>query len=302
MLEHVGAVGEDLAGRRVEGDENVLARLVARCLDPGQHCLQRRLVRLEVRREAALVADRGQVALLGQRLLQRVEDLGADLQAAGKALGAGGDDHELLEVDRVVGVGAAVQHVHHRHRQHARLAAAVELGQVAVKRLLGVGRRRLRRRQRDAEQRVGAEPTLVRGAVELDHRRVERPLLGRAGADQGFGDLAVDVLDRLGHALAGPGAAAVAQLDRLELAGRGAGRDRGQAASAGLEHDLDLDRRVAAGVEDLTRVDGADGAHGWRILFRGGGAGSAPPLSRGGAGRRPIGPDFCAGRRFRFGG
>ena len=65
-----------------------------------------------------------------------------------------------------------------------RLAAAVELGQVAVERLLGVGGRRLRRRQRDAEDRVGAEPALVRGAVELDHRLVERALLGGAGAGQ----------------------------------------------------------------------------------------------------------------------
>ena len=68
-------------------------------------------------------------------------------------------------------MGAAVEHVHHRHRQQGRLAAAVELGEVAVERLPGVGRGGLGRRQRDAEERVGAEPALVRGAVELDHRR-----------------------------------------------------------------------------------------------------------------------------------
>ena len=258
MLEHVGAVLEDLAGRRVEGDEDVRAGLVAGRLDAGQDRLQRRLVGVEVGREAALVAAGGREALRGERLLQRVEDLGADPQALGEARGAGRDDHELLEVDRVVGVGAAVEHVHHRHRQQLRLAAAVELGQVAVERLLGVGRRGLGGGQRDAEQRVGAEPALVRGAVELDHRPVERPLLGGAGAGQRRGDLAVDVGDRPGDALAGPGVAAVAQLDRLELAGRGAGGHRGQAAGAGLQHDLDLDGRVAARVEDLARVDGGD--------------------------------------------
>ena len=62
--------------------------------------------------------------------------------------------------------------------------------------------------------------------------------------------------------LAGPGVAAVAQLDRLELAGRGARRHGGEAARARLEDDLDLDGRVAARVEDLARVDGGDGAHG----------------------------------------
>ena len=191
----------------------------------------------------------------GERLLQRVEDLGADPQALREAGGAGGDDHELLEVDRVVGVGAAVEHVHHRHRQQRRLAAAVELGEVEVERLPRVHRRRLGRGQRDPEQGVGAEPALVVGAVELDHRLVERALLDRAGADQRLGDLAVDVGDRLADALAAPGLAAVAQLDRLELAGGGAGGNRGQPSGTGLQRHFDLDRRVTARVEDLARVN-----------------------------------------------
>ena len=204
MLEHVGAALVDLAGRRVEGDEDVGAGLVAGRLDARQDRLQGRLVGVEVGREAALVAARGREPLRGEALLQRVEDLGADPQALGEARCARRHDHELLEVDRVVGVGAAVEHVHHRHRQEARLAAAVELGQVAVERLAGVDRRRLRRRQRDAEDRVGAEPALVRRAVELDHRLVEGALLGGARPGQRRGDLAVDVLDRPRDALAAP--------------------------------------------------------------------------------------------------
>ena len=52
-------------------------------------------------------------------------------------------DHELLEVDLVVGVRAAVQHVHHRHRQHVRRLAA----EVAPQRQAGLGRGRLGRRR-----------------------------------------------------------------------------------------------------------------------------------------------------------
>ena len=191
-----------------------------------------------------------------------MEDLGPDPQALREARGAGRDDHELLEVDRVVGVGAAVEDVHHRHRQQRRLAAAVELGQVAVERLAGVGRGRLGRRQRDAEDRVGAEPALVGRAVELDHRLVEGPLLGAPRPAQRRGDLAVDVGDRAGDALAGPGVAAVAQLDRLELTRRGAGGNGGRPAGPRLQGDFDLDRRVAARVDDLPRVDGGDRAQG----------------------------------------
>ncbi len=61
-----------------------------------------------------------------QRALQRVEDLGSHAQAVPERARADRDDHELLEVDLVVGVRAAVEHVHHRHRQHVgRLAAEV---------------------------------------------------------------------------------------------------------------------------------------------------------------------------------
>ena len=62
-------------------------------------------------------------------------------------------------------------------------------------------------------------------------------------------------------ALAAEAVAAVAELDRLELAGAGAGRHDGPPGGAGLELDLDLDRRVAAGVEDLAALDVVDAAH-----------------------------------------
>ena len=158
--------------------------------------------------------------------------------------------HELLEVDLVVRVGAAVQHVHHRHRQHVRGLAA----EVAPERLPGLGRRGLRPGQGDAEDRVRAEPALVRGAVELDHRAVERRLVGWVEPAHRLGQLAVHVGHRLRDPLARPGVAAVAQLHRLELAGRGAGGHRGAAGGARLQQHVDLDCRVAAAVEDLPRV------------------------------------------------
>ena len=105
------------------------------------------------------------------------------------------DDHELLEVDRVVGVGAAVEHVHHRHRQDPRRLAA----EVAPQRLALLGRRRARRGERDAEDRVGAEARLVRRAVEVDQRAVEALLVEHVEAGHRRGDLAVDVADRLGR-------------------------------------------------------------------------------------------------------
>ena len=84
---------------------------------------------------------------------------------------------------------AAVEDVHHRHRQHVRGLAA----EVAPQRQALLGRRRARGGQRHAEDRVGAEARLVVGAVELDQRAVERRLVERVEAGDRLGDLAVDV-------------------------------------------------------------------------------------------------------------
>ena len=109
--------------------------------------------------------------------------------------------------------------------------------------------------------RIALAPSrdLFGGAVELDQASGRAPPCSAAsGADERLGDVAVDVRDRLRDALARPGVAAVAQLGRLELAGRGARRHRGAAAGAGVERHLDLDRRVAPRVEDLARVYALD--------------------------------------------
>jgi hypothetical protein len=158
----------------------------------------------------------------------------------------------------VVGVGAAVDDVHQRHRQGQRADAA----EVAVQRQLVGGGGGAGARHRHREDRVGAERALGRGAVELAQRRVDRGLIGGVGADQLGRDALDDVGDRLGHALAEEAAGvAVAQLERFVLAGRRARRDDGAAQGAALEADLGLDGGVAARVEDLARVDPDDVGH-----------------------------------------
>ena len=87
-------------------------------------------------------------------------------------------------------------------------------------------------------------------------------LVERVDAVERVGDLAVDVADGLADAFAAIAIVAVAQFDRFVLAGRGAGGDGGAPERTGIEHDLDLDRGVAAGVEDLAAEDADDVAHG----------------------------------------
>ena len=267
MLEHVVAVIEELAGRRVEGDHQVHPRRIAGRLDRVDQEVERGLVGLEVRREAALVSSAGREPLLAQDPLQRVVGLGSHPQALREGLRARRDDHELLKVDLVVGVGSAIEHVHHRHRElhrRARVPGAgcrVEPAEVLVERHAGLGRCCLGRSHRGAQDRVCPQPALVGGAVQLDHGPVERPLVRRVRAPERVRDLAVDVRDGPAHRLAAVLIAAVAQLHRLVLASRGARRHSREATGAGVEHDLDLDRRVAPRVEHLPAVNAVDRRH-----------------------------------------
>ena len=114
----VDAVREELGARDVEPEIDVAAERVAGLLDRLDDRLQGLLVRAEVRREPALVADGRVHALRLQHALQRVEYLDAVAQALGERRRADGQDHEFLNVDAVVGVRAAVDDVHHRQRQH----------------------------------------------------------------------------------------------------------------------------------------------------------------------------------------
>ena len=112
--------------------------------------------------------------------LQAVEDLRAHAQAVGEGLAPHRHDHEFLHVDRVVGVRPAIDHVHHRHRQHAGAGPA----DIAPQRQALGGGRRLGDGEADAEDGVGAEAALVVRAVERAQAPVDADLVERIVAEQ----------------------------------------------------------------------------------------------------------------------
>ena len=86
LLEGVSAVAVVELGRRdIQGEEDLLARLVAGVLDGLEDGLDGRLGALELRGKPAFVADRGGEALLLEHGLQGVEGLGDGAQALGEA-------------------------------------------------------------------------------------------------------------------------------------------------------------------------------------------------------------------------
>lgn len=167
--------------------------------------------------------------LLGDDLLEHMVSLRAHLHRLGERASTRGEEHELLERQRVTSVRATVDDVERRAGEDVRLLDAGKGREVRVEGELLVLCGGLGDGHRDAEDGIGAELALVGGAVELDEEVVDL-LLGRDGelcVDEGGADDLVDVLDRLEDALADVVFAAVAELDCLVGAGGCAGGDLG---------------------------------------------------------------------------
>ena len=114
------------------------------------------------------------------------------------------------------------------------------------------------------QPRIALAPSLALRLrpVELDEDPVDLALIGRVDPGERPGDFAVDVGDRLQHALAQVELGIpVAELDRLVLARRRSGGYGGATEGAGGQSDVDLERGIPARVQDLAAVDVRDPAH-----------------------------------------
>ncbi len=242
----------------IESQIDVLTRFVACFFDGLQNKVQRNAGRFQSGGKATFVADTGVVTGRGQLFFQGVEHLGAHADRVTDVGGADRHDHEFLDVDGVIGVLTTVDDVHHRNGQNAGRGAA----NIAEQRLSGEFGGRLGTGQRDAKDRVRAQTTLVRRAVQFNHHAVDGDLLGYVHADQGFGDFTVHGSDGLKHAFAQITAlVAVALFHGFVCTGRGARGNSSAAHGAVFEDDVDLNRGVATAVQDFASDDFDDGAH-----------------------------------------
>ena len=120
-----------------------------------------------------------------------MEHLGSHADTLPLRLRTDGSYHELLEGDGRIRVGTAVYDVHHRHRQHV----GIRTTEIAVERNLQVVGSRVGHSQGDTEDGVGAEVLLRGRTVELEHLRIDGPLVEHIHANQGRGDLLVHIPD-----------------------------------------------------------------------------------------------------------
>src|SRR6266576_6426902 len=134
-----------------------------------------------------------------------------------------------------------------------------------------MGCTRLRRRERYAENRVGPQARLVLRPVELDQDGVDGPLVFGVEAGDRLRDLRLDVANGAEDTLAAVRALiTLAQLDGLELPGRRTRRHSRASGRARLEHDVHLDGRISARVENLAPMHACNrsGAHSNSSLAR----------------------------------
>ena len=240
----------------------MLAGLVARLLDCFHDYLQRFFVGRQVRGKAALVAHAGGQALVVQHFFQSVEDFRTGAQRFAEAVEAGGHNHEFLNVHRVIGVLAAVDDVHHWHRQ---LVAVLVLDVAVQGQALAVGAG-VGQGQGNAQNGVGAEVFLKVVAVQFQHQLVQLFLAAHAVqflAHQRLFQFPIDIVHGLLHALAAiAGLVPIAQFQ--SLAGTG-GRARGHAGGTlnpVVQSYRYLHRGIAAGVKDFNGFYICNGCHG----------------------------------------
>ncbi len=184
-----------------------------------------------------------------------MENFHAPAQRLGKRRCSHRHHHELLEVDIVIGVRAAVEDVHHRHRNGVGSGSA----EVAIERKLKRACARARRGHRNRENRVRSQPSLVRRAIQFDQPRVEPALVGCVQSDDGFRDLAIDVRNCLQHALAEElTLVAIPQFDGLMLTGGRATRHNGARAGAAIQINFSFNGRIATRVKHLASANNSN--------------------------------------------
>lgn len=229
-LEVVLAVLVELGRGDVETDLDLAS--VAGVLDGLGEEVERLLGALNIRGESTLVTDVGGVdaVLLLDDRLEGVVSFRAHLHGLVKVGGAGREDHELLEGERVAGVRSTVDDVHGRDREDVRGLDASEVGEVDVegdalqsrRRQVSFGRENALLSPRhthllssgslgdsggDTEDGVGAELALVGGAVEVDEELVDSLLVGdvEVGLNQLRAEDVVDIRDGLRDTCREPG-------------------------------------------------------------------------------------------------
>ena len=124
--EQIPAVFVELAARRIQAQIDVSSALEAGFFDCLQYDLDRLFIRSQIRCETALVTYCGSQRPAAQHRFECMKNLGAVAYRLADRARGNREYHELLQIDAVVGMLAAVDDIHHGYG-HAVVTAAQRL-------------------------------------------------------------------------------------------------------------------------------------------------------------------------------
>ena len=151
-----------------------------------------------VGRKTAFVAHGGADVFVVQNFLQGVKHFAAVTHGFAEGGSTHGNDHQLLQIQAVVGVCTAVDDVHHGHRHlHGAGTTKVTVQRQAAFFCGGAGHG-----HGHGQRGIGTEAAFVVAAVEVNQGAVQEGLLGGIQTENGFRNFGIHMLHGLEHAFA----------------------------------------------------------------------------------------------------
>lgn len=163
-------------------------------------------------------------------VFEGVKDFGAHTNSVGHAGGANGNNHILLKIGGPVGVCAAIDDIHHRHRKTKVIRGVGDGGNVLIKgKMLGICNR-LGGGEGNGENSIGAKIGLIFGVVEVEHKLIDLGLVAGVIADKNIANFIIYVPDGLEDTFAAKALwVAVAKFEGFASTGRSTRRNGGTA-------------------------------------------------------------------------
>src|SRR6516164_5649801 len=120
FLEYIGVCFSiiEFAGGGIEREEDIFTEFVSGLVDGLPNGIESVFNTVEIWCETSLVSNRSGESACFQNALKRMKDLCTIAKSLGKAGCSFRHDHEFLKINRRIRMGATVDDVHHRNRQH----------------------------------------------------------------------------------------------------------------------------------------------------------------------------------------
>ena len=238
-----------LRSRRIHSNHYLLARFVTGYFNRLQNHFNGFYIGFKVGCKSTFIAYIGWMTCFFQYIFEVMKNFRTPAKRFWKGLSPNRHDHKLLKIDGIVGMTSSIQNVHHGHRKRE----CIYTTYITVKRharFLGCG---FGNCQRNTKNGIGAQLGLVFCTIKFNHVIVDAFLIGNIPTFKCIRQNCIHMFNRLKNGLAHvKRLIAISEFHRLVCAGWSTGRHSSAAHESVFSIHINLDGRVATGVENLT--------------------------------------------------